>query len=232
MMKKLFALLLTLLLVSMLGGTSLAATITAVGTLGPVPTNQNTSIAVDQFDSALGVLQSATFTLEGDLNGEYWFINSDGPNQFGYWAHRGSISISSGSMSLNGELVNPTPWPTTEQWSSSYATIGNPVGPLGSGEQKKGSSITISEDTSYTFNLGSDDLSPYIGSGEVLFSFIANSESRTALTGGNGLQAILTSVTGKITAVYDFTPVPIPGAVWLLASGLVGLVGLRKRFQN
>jgi len=26
--------------------------------------------------------------------------------------------------------------------------------------------------------------------------------------------------------------VPIPGALWLLASGLVGLVGLRRRFQN
>jgi hypothetical protein len=33
-------------------------------------------------------------------------------------------------------------------------------------------------------------------------------------------------------AELEITVVPIPGAVWLLASGLVGLVGLRKRFQN
>ena len=32
--------------------------------------------------------------------------------------------------------------------------------------------------------------------------------------------------------VSQVSLVPIPGAVWLLASGLVGLVGLRRRFQN
>ena len=29
-----------------------------------------------------------------------------------------------------------------------------------------------------------------------------------------------------------FTPVPIPAAVWLLGSGLIGLLGLRKRFKR
>ena len=29
-----------------------------------------------------------------------------------------------------------------------------------------------------------------------------------------------------------FTPVPIPAAVWLLGGGLIGLVGLRRRFKN
>ncbi len=30
----------------------------------------------------------------------------------------------------------------------------------------------------------------------------------------------------------NFSPVPIPGAVWLLGSGLLGLVGLRKKFRK
>lgn len=30
----------------------------------------------------------------------------------------------------------------------------------------------------------------------------------------------------------DPSPVPIPGAVWLLGSGLIGLVGLRRKFQG
>lgn len=33
---------------------------------------------------------------------------------------------------------------------------------------------------------------------------------------------------GEVT----YNPVPIPGAIWLLASGLVGLVGLRRKLQN
>ncbi len=35
-----------------------------------------------------------------------------------------------------------------------------------------------------------------------------------------------------VRGTFDFNPVPIPGAVWLLASGLVGLMGLRKRSRT
>jgi hypothetical protein len=28
------------------------------------------------------------------------------------------------------------------------------------------------------------------------------------------------------------SPVPVPGAVWLLASGLIGLVGMKRRFTK
>jgi hypothetical protein len=34
------------------------------------------------------------------------------------------------------------------------------------------------------------------------------------------------------TAYAVFTPVPLPAAVWLLGGGLIGLVGLRRRFKN
>lgn len=33
----------------------------------------------------------------------------------------------------------------------------------------------------------------------------------------------------EIDAVVDTAPVPIPGAVWLLGSGLIGMVGMRKK---
>ena len=38
---------------------------------------------------------------------------------------------------------------------------------------------------------------------------------------------------GTITsATIDISAVPIPGEVWLLGSGLIGLVGIRRRFQK
>jgi hypothetical protein len=43
------------------------------------------------------------------------------------------------------------------------------------------------------------------------------------------------SVTGDHGLFFDdlsFTPIPIPGAVWLFGSGLIGLLGLRKRFKK
>jgi len=33
-------------------------------------------------------------------------------------------------------------------------------------------------------------------------------------------------------AEIDPTPVPIPGAVWLLGSGLIGMVGIRRKFKK
>jgi hypothetical protein len=38
--------------------------------------------------------------------------------------------------------------------------------------------------------------------------------------------------TGPFTAHLNAAPVPIPAAMWLLGSGLVGLVGLRRRMRK
>jgi hypothetical protein len=35
-----------------------------------------------------------------------------------------------------------------------------------------------------------------------------------------------------VTGTFDFTPVPVPAAIWLLGSGLAGLAGLRRRAQK
>jgi|LGVE01.1.fsa_nt_gb hypothetical protein len=35
-----------------------------------------------------------------------------------------------------------------------------------------------------------------------------------------------------VQAINSGAPVPIPGAVWLLGSGLIGLVGFRRKFRN
>jgi len=32
--------------------------------------------------------------------------------------------------------------------------------------------------------------------------------------------------------VANINPIPIPGAVWLLGSGLIGIVGIRRKFKN
>ncbi|BDQ33456.1 VPLPA-CTERM sorting domain-containing protein [Pseudodesulfovibrio portus] len=49
----------------------------------------------------------------------------------------------------------------------------------------------------------------------------------------SGLESLASDggdVVVELTA-FDYTPTPIPGAAWLLGSGLIGLVGLRRRFK-
>jgi hypothetical protein len=42
---------------------------------------------------------------------------------------------------------------------------------------------------------------------------------------GNGIST-------KNIVLTDITPVPIPGAVWLLGSGLIGFMGIRMRMKK
>ena len=51
---------------------------------------------------------------------------------------------------------------------------------------------------------------------------------------GGGLQNFANRTAGNIT--FDFNtssvPIPIPGAVWLLGSGLIGIVGVRRKLKS
>lgn len=37
---------------------------------------------------------------------------------------------------------------------------------------------------------------------------------------------------GSLTSKYYYSQVPIPGTVWLLASGLIGLMGIRRKLRK
>ena len=49
-------------------------------------------------------------------------------------------------------------------------------------------------------------------------------------SGGVGNAA--NNLAGNINFDFNVSPVPIPGAAWLLGSGLIGLVGIRKKFKK
>jgi hypothetical protein len=53
-----------------------------------------------------------------------------------------------------------------------------------------------------------------------------------SLTGTGPMASGFEALTNDNVQDLMIQPVPIPGAVWLLASGLVGLAGLRRKFQH
>lgn len=96
-----------------------------------------------------------------------------------------------------------------------------------------GSGIVLNTDTylgSITFNVlegavadGTDDFDFYLDPSSNI-SFTANTTN--VLTVDNGIETYLS------TATFDIgtpAPVPVPSALWLLGTGLVGLAGIRRK---
>ena len=85
-----------------------------------------------------------------------------------------------------------------------------------------GGSITLSGDNS--FSLGMDWGMGYFGDSNA--SLLSSPD--TYLVVFDGYDEFERSISGNTLAV-DLAPVPVPAAVWLFGSGLLGLVGIARR---
>jgi len=81
---------------------------------------------------------------------------------------------------------------------------------------------TFGGDTAALGATGEFELALWDGSA---FTFVSD---YTVIVPGNAYTIEFGSVTGEILGV-DLAPVPVPAAVWLFGSGLIGLVGVARR---
>ena len=67
---------------------------------------------------------------------------------------------------------------------------------------------------------------------DLCFSFQHVSDSMTIEFTANGLQSISDESWGLDNVIVSTNPVPVPAAVWLFGSGLIGLIGMRKKVSK
>ncbi len=192
-------------------------------TTGPgAPSSESLSFA--QFDSSLGTLTGISIQLTGSANSVLAFANNStsaipftngtSSTDFslmgtGFSTDSSPVlteSVASGSM--NGSAASPAPVFTYFSGTSSAVTLFGTV---------SGANLAAYRGT------GTATVTAGFGSATSSASFTSPGGSLFAGVGGGG------QASGDVTVTYTYAPVPLPGAVWLLVSGIVGLSGLARR---
>jgi len=190
---------------------------------GSLPYVANTvdTLTVDQFDPLLGTLNKVTVSLDNIFDWTNRGENMDGP---------GSI-IQSLNMDLVIKLGTTALLPASLNFDKTWPVPGFD-GVLDFGGASGFTESHQSDLETATIDLTGNDMLPFLGTSTLGFTIFGSSQSTTGDTTGNSAQGISSLYTANVLVAYDYTPVTIPGAFWLLGSGLVGLVGTRRRMRR
>ncbi|MGO9174586.1 MAG: VPLPA-CTERM sorting domain-containing protein [Desulfobaccales bacterium] len=145
------------------------------------------------------------------------FYNDSGLTQ----SHEVGIFNSSGGLLVEATVTPTDPLSSFFRWNSCASTL------LSAGQTYYIMAVTGSDN--YTFQTAGFVVNPDINFIQDYYYYPANG----ALTFPNGTAGFTAAEGGGIFGPnFSTTAVPIPGALWLLGSGLVGLAGLRRKFKR
>lgn len=197
---------------TLISGGANAATVSYFGSTGVA--GSSSSLALQQFDASLGTLTGISIDWDYGFNGTFRVVQD---------TLSGVASAQNGFVS-NTVLATSTPAGATGPSLNSFA----------------GTAFSVAVPPTYSqfFAGGKTDtqsfgpLSAFIGLGMVTYNFFSSSSATATVSEGllSGIVSSLHLVNADITYTYDdISAVPVPAAIWLFGSGLVGLVGVARR---
>lgn len=187
----------------------------------PIPstlTDWTGNLSFSQFNPSLGTLTSVELQLSSGLTTTLTVTNN-------------GDSLSNGNVKteLQVTVLDPgnhiSATPQIDTLSPSYVYSLAAGGSVTSGLLTK----TGTGDNTYTL---ASLLAEFTGVGNISLAASTFTQTLLANSGGNtgSSQVTNASLTGEVIYTYTPAPVPLPSAILLLGPGLVGLVGLRKRY--
>ncbi len=201
----------------------------------PIPstlTDWTSALTFQQFNPSLGTLTSVTLDLSSTMSTILTVTNVGSTLPSNGTAKTEVLIAVVDPSGIIGTLPTYTPYPIAPSNPQlNYLSTGFSYSNLAAGGTVTSGTLTGSSGNVSNSYTTPGLLAEFTGAGSI--SLPAGTLTYTTLSnsGGNteSSQVTYTGLTG--TVIYTYTPVPLPSALLLLGPGLLGLVGIRRKYR-